>query len=142
MQKKQSIPAKRPAELGPRFGRHEQTVISHHQQHTVKTIFDPDVLQKYGEMVPDAPERVLKVFEQNSATERYMVENSLNAMRDDNRRRDWMAFAIIIGGIAASAFFAYLKVTWLSGAALVAIVFYAVIGYLQKSKPPPPPTKL
>lgn len=140
MQKKQTIPEKRAADQSPAFGQQDRTVIRHTQQ-TVQTIFDPDVLRRYKDMVPDAPERVLKVFELNSATERNMAENSLAALRADNLRRDWMAFAIIIGGMLASAFFAYLKINWLSGAALVAIVFYAVIGYLQKSKNVSPPGK-
>lgn len=140
MQKKATIPAKRTADQAPTFGQPERAVF-HHSQQTVQTIFDPDVLRRYKEMVPDAPERVLTVFELNSATERHMAENSLAAMRADNRRRDWMAFTIIIGGMMASAFFAYLRINWLSGAALVAIVFYAVIGYLQKNKNIPPSQK-
>lgn len=99
-------------------------------------------------MVPDAPNRVLAVFEQNSAAERRLREESLrqhqseidlqkyavNCQAVDNRRRDWMAFAIIIAGIVVSAVFAALGKEWLSGVTLVAIVAYAVIGYLQKNK--------
>ena len=106
--------------------------------HTASTIFDPDVLDRYSRLVPDAPERVLRVFEQNAETERVIVLKSLEYARQDNRRRDWMGFAIIIFGMATSGVLAYLQKPWLSGAALVAIVAYAVIGYLNKKKSPPP----
>lgn len=58
------------------------------------------------------------------------------AKKTDNRRRDWMAFGIIIAGLVASGAFAYLKTEWLSGVTLVAIIGYAVAGYLQKNKKP------
>jgi len=32
-------------------------------QQQVQTIFDPEVVRKYAELVPDAPERILAVFE-------------------------------------------------------------------------------
>ena len=131
MGKKPTIP---PARNSPerQFGQH----IVHHQQttQTVQTIFDPDVLRRYKELVPDAPERVLAVFELNSATERHMSEGALAAQRADNRRRDWLAFTVIIGGMTTSAVLAYLDRPWLSGGALAAIIAYAVVGYLQKPK--------
>ena len=121
-----------------------------HQQvtHHVTTIFDPDVLQKYAVMVPDAPNRVLAVFEQNSLSEIRLREESLQQNQSnidlqkyaidmqavDNKRRDWMAFSIIIAGMLTSAVFAALGKEWLSGATLAAIISYAVVGYLQKEK--------
>ena len=135
MAKKPTIPAPTNRQEH-QFGQQHQVV--HHQQttQTVQTIFDPDVLRRYREMVPDAPERVLAVFEKNSATERHLAEGALAAQRADNQRRDWMAFAIIIGGMVTSGAMAYLDKPWLSGGALVAITAYAVIGYLQKPKKP------
>lgn len=87
-------------------------------------------------MVPDAPERVLAVFEKNSETERQMMELALKAHRADNLRRDWMAFMIILVGMIVSALFAYLDKPWLSGTTLAAIIGYAVIGFLHKAKQP------
>ncbi|NMM21556.1 MAG: hypothetical protein HHJ15_16640 [Rhodoferax sp.] len=138
MRKKQTIPAQQRSDLGHPFGAQQQTVI-HHQQQTIQTIFDPDVLLKYKAMVPDAPERVLAVFEKNSETERRVIEIALESTRADNQRRDWMAFVIIIVGMIVSAVFAYLGKEWLSGGALVAIIAYAVLGYLQKNKKPTEP---
>lgn len=132
----------------PREQQGHSQVITHTQQ--VSTIFDPEVLRKYSQMVPDAPERVLAVFEKNSETERALQEASIAQHRSgsdiqakalsyqaaDNKRRDWMAFGIIIAGLVASGVFAYLKTEWLSGVTLVAIIGYAVAGYLQKNKKP------
>lgn len=139
MRKKQTIPAQQRADPRHPFGSQRQTVIHHQQTQTVQTIFDPDVLLKYKAMIPDAPERVLAVFEKNSATERLVVEQALSAQRSDNLRRDWMAFGIIIVGMVVSAVFAYLGKEWLSGGTLVAIIAYAVMGYLLKTKKQPGP---
>lgn len=137
MRKKQTIPTQQRADLGHPFRPNQHTVVHHQQTQTVQTIFDPDVLLKYKAMVPDAPERVLAVFEKNSAAERAVVEQALAAQRADNMRRDWMAFGIIIAGMAVSAVFAFLGKEWLSGGTLVAIISYAVMGYLLKSKKTP-----
>ena len=50
-----------------------------------------------------------------------------------------MAFGIIIVGMVVSAVFAYLGKEWLSGGTLVAIIAYAVMGYLLKTKKQPGP---
>lgn len=110
-----------------------QIQFQHHQQ--VRTIFDPEVLRQYSEMVPDAPERVLRVFELNSETERSTRTTALDAQIKDNRRRDWMAFGIIFGGMVTSAILAAIGTVWLSGATLVGIAAYSVIGFLQKRGP-------
>lgn len=109
------------------------------RQEQVTTIFEPEVLRKYQAMVPDAPERVLRVFEQNAATEREIRTIALKAQVADNRRRDWMAFGIIFGGLAVSAIFAWLDKPWHSGATLVAIAAYSTWGFLIKRGKAPPP---
>lgn len=125
----------------PQFQQLQQIV---HQQ--VTTIFDPEVLRKYKELVPDAPERVLAVFEKNSDSERKLRDaladqqrgmteiqaRALELQGNDNRRRDWMALAVIFFGMALSAFFAYMQLPWFSGGTLVAIIGYAVMGFLKK----------
>jgi len=92
------------------------------------------VLERYSRLVPDAPERVLRQFELNAESERALMAGTLQAKRQDNRRRDWMAFAIIVTGLLVSAAMAYAGAPWLSGATLAAILGYAVLGYL-KPKP-------
>lgn len=137
LKKKPTIPAPQPNVLDPQ----PQGRIIHHQQtvQTVRTIFDPDVLERYRAMVPDAPERVLRQFELNAEAERTMLTGGLEAQKADNRRRDWIAFAIVIGGLLLAALTGWLGIPWLSGASLVAIVAYALLGYLSKPKAPKPP---
>lgn len=114
--------------------------VQHTQQ--VRTIFDPDVLRQYQTMVPDAPERVLRVFEQNAATERSVRDRALTAQVADNRRRDWMAFLIIMGGLIAAVAFAWLGKPGLSGSTLLGLAGYAAWGFLvRKGKPPSNPAK-
>ena len=135
--KKKTIPAAPPPEAPTgTFGVHQKTVITRHQ--TASTIFDPAVLEHYARLVPDAPERVLRVFEQNSEVERQIARQGFEAARADNRRRDWMGFAIIMTGLLVSALFGYIGRFWLSGGTLIAIIAYGVIGYLYKPKAPPP----
>jgi uncharacterized membrane protein len=138
----ETTPANHDPETDPsHFGNEVHRIVVHQQEVRHSTIFDPAVLERYSRMVPDAPERILKVFEQNSELEREMAREALKAARDDNQRRDWMGFVIIMGGMATSAVLAYLDKPWLSGGALVAIIAYAVIGFLGKKGVPPPPAK-
>ena len=102
-----------------------------HQSVQHKTIFDPEVIEHYSRLIDNAPERILTVFEKNAETERNLQLDSLKSQIADNKRRDWMAFAIIICGMAASAFLAWIDKPYLSGTALATIIGYAVIGFLK-----------
>lgn len=102
-----------------------------HQSVEHKTIFDPEVIEHYSRLIDNAPERILTVFEKNAEAERNLQLDSLKSQIADNKRRDWMAFAIIICGMAASAFLAWIDKPYLSGTALATIIGYAVIGFLK-----------
>ena len=102
-----------------------------HQSVQHKTIFDPEIIEHYSRLIDNAPERILTVFEKNAEAERNLQLDSLKSQIADNRRRDWMAFAIIICGMAASAFLAWIDKPYLSGTALATIIGYAVIGFLK-----------
>lgn len=111
------------------------------QVQQVQTIFDPEVVRKYSEMVPDAPQRILTVLENNNAAEikfREMQAESVNAANSfqaqDNSRRDWMAFIIIIFAILLSALFSYQGHIWLTGFTLTGLAGIVVNGYLIKHK--------
>ena len=117
-------------------------------QQQVQTIFDPEVVRKYAELVPDAPERILAVFEKNAEAERNLRQAQLDANKEinqfqhsDNRRRDWMAFIIILSAIGASALFAFVGLEWLSGATLLGLAAWVVKGYLMKEKNKPTSTQ-
>jgi hypothetical protein len=59
-------------------------------------------------MVPDAPERILKVFEQDSEHVRTVQAKALDAQISKDRRGQWMAFFVIIGGMSLTGWIAYL----------------------------------
>jgi uncharacterized membrane protein len=125
----------------------QQTQIQVAQQ--VTTIFDPEVLRKYSLMVPDAPERVLAVFEKNSESERnirdamaeqqrHMAEiqgRALDFQARDNRRRDWMAYSILFIGIVATIAFTFADKNGAAIGAFVSVIAYAVGGFLYRSYP-------
>ena len=135
--KKSKIPSK-PA-VRPANGLQQSVTFA--QQTNVTTTSDPSVVSKYAELVPDAPERILKQFEENSRIERelkllsFESQNSANALLfRDNRRRDWMAYSIIILLLIASAVFGYLQMEFLSGTSFVAVAAYVVAGFIAKRK--------
>ncbi len=113
----------------------------HFQQH-VQTIFDPEVIRKYGEIMPGAPERILVILEKNNETERVLREKQADSeievnrlQAKDNQRRDWMAYSIVAGGFLISAYFAYLGLIWLTGGTLSAIAVAVVNGFLNHKMP-------
>ena len=97
------------------------------------------MVKKYGELVSDAPERILSVFEKNSECERGLrtkqADSVLQAnqfLANDNQRRDWMAFVLILVAFALAGFFAYIGWVWFTAGTLVGIVGVIVKGYLDK----------
>jgi uncharacterized membrane protein len=123
--------------------RNRQPVTNHQNQQHVdivhqsvehKTIFDPDVIEHYSRLMPDAPRRILAVFEKNAESERLIRESTLKHQASDNRRRDWMAFLIIVLGFSATVFLAWIDKPYLSGTTLAAIIGYSVIGFLRNKR--------
>ena len=68
----------------------------------------PNLLREYGNIVPDAPERILRVFEEDSAHTRKMQEKALEAEISRDTRAQWMAWSIMAASFALTAFLAYL----------------------------------
>lgn len=64
----------------------------------------PEVFQKYGDVIPDAPERILKVFEKDSQHTRDMQKAALDAETKRDLRAQWMAFTIMLAAIGLTAF--------------------------------------
>lgn len=131
---------KAPAQQNQYSGNHKYVRLQQVQH--VQTIFDPEIVRKYGEIVPGAPERILAILEKNNATERTLREmqakseievNRLQA--NDNQRRDWMAFLLVSAGLIISAFFAYLELIWLTASTLGAIAIAAIQGFLNYKRP-------
>jgi uncharacterized membrane protein len=94
----------------------------------------PDIFKKYGEVVPDAPERILRVFEEDSKHSREIQAKALEAQKCDNRRVHWMAWSLIAGGYVMSVVFAMMNKDWLSGIVLTTTIVGTVTGFLQSRK--------
>ena len=92
----------------------------------------PDIFRKYGEVIPDAPERILRVFEADSQHVREITMSALVAQRADNKRIHWMAFGLIAGGYAMSGLFAYFNKDVLAGIVLSTTIVGTVVGFLQQ----------
>lgn len=74
----------------------------------------PEVFRQYGEVLPDAPERILRVFEEDSKHVREITMAALNAQRTDNQRAHWMAWSLIFSGLFLTGFLAYIDKQWLA----------------------------
>ena len=62
----------------------------------------PKVFGKYAEVIPDAPERILRVFEQDSQHTRDMQMTALAGDISRDGRAQWMAFAIMIAALGVT----------------------------------------
>ncbi|WP_157778818.1 DUF2335 domain-containing protein [Massilia violaceinigra] len=78
----------------------------------------PEILRQYGEVIADAPERILKILEADSAHIRELQQNIFNAKKDDKRRIRWMAYSLTAGGYGMSALFAWMSRDVLAGIVL------------------------
>ncbi|MDR1934574.1 MAG: DUF2335 domain-containing protein, partial [Candidatus Accumulibacter sp.] len=85
----------------------QATLAIHRQQETFSgPIPHPEILKKYAEIVPDAPERILAVFEKDSEHLRVIEREALRAEVHETRLRNWMAFGLagfsLVAGTAAA----------------------------------------
>ena len=90
----------------------------------------PEIMQRYKDIDPSMPERIMKQFEYDAEHVREQEKAALEAEIADTRRSQWMAFAIaafllaivlaalLLGnmtfaGISGLAFFAYIAISFL-----------------------------
>ncbi|WP_273483568.1 DUF2335 domain-containing protein [Desulforamulus ruminis] len=64
----------------------------------------PEVFRRYGEVVSDAPERILRVFELESEHTRNMQRICLEAEIARDKRAQWMAFAVMSAALGVTIF--------------------------------------
>jgi uncharacterized membrane protein len=103
----------------PQNAQSQQLVAQTYQQ--TRTVFDPEIVHQYSLMVPDAPERILTILEENNKVER---ESRMLPFKE-NKRRDWMGYSIVVLTLIASGFFSYIKQPIFSGGLI--IIFIAVV---------------
>lgn len=63
----------------------------------------PEVFRQYGQVIQDAPERILKVFELDSQHTREMQADALKAETSRDSRAQWMAFIIMLASLGLTA---------------------------------------
>ena len=98
----------------------------------------PDLLRQFGEIVPNGPERIFKVFEAESEHAREMQKLSLQADVERDRRAQWMSFAIMLTSLGVVAFAIYCGSTIVAGIAgifsALAVLFLALRVLFPKRK--------
>ncbi len=104
------------------------------QSHFAGPIPHPEIFKLYGEIVPDAPERILTVFERDSQAARDLPIKAIEAQREDNRRAHWMAWSLVISAFGLSIVFALMDKDWLSGVVLGTTLVGIITGFLQSNK--------
>jgi uncharacterized membrane protein len=92
----------------------------------------PDIFRKYGEVIPDAPERILRVFEEDSRHVREIGKTALDAAKGDNRRSHWMAFVLIALGLILTGWLAYLGRDVLAGIVATGTLTGTIAGFLTQ----------
>lgn len=94
----------------------------------------PEIFRQYGEIIPNAPERILKVFEEDSKHVRDIEMGALNAQKADNKRIHWMAWSLVMTGFILSAVFAYMNKDLLAGAILTTTIGAIAYSFLNGEK--------
>jgi uncharacterized membrane protein len=94
----------------------------------------PDIFKKYGEIIPDAPERILRVFEEDSAHSRAVGKAALEAQVADNRRLHWMAYSLVLLCFVLAGVLAMNDKDLLAGIILGTTLIGIVTGFLQSHK--------
>lgn len=88
----------------------------------------PEIFRQYAEIIPDAPERILAVFEHDSKHIRDIEMIALNAQKSDNKRVHYMAWSLVMTGFIMSGIFA-----WLDKDALSLVTLGTTIGAILYS---------
>ena len=107
---------------------------NHQRQLKVETsrfegpIPSPEIFKQYAEIIPDAPERILAVFEQDSKHVRDIEMSALNAQKGDNKRVHYMAWSLVMTGFIMSGVFA-----WIDKDALAMVTLGTTIGAILYS---------
>lgn len=87
---------------------------------------------RYGEVIPDAPERILKVFEEDSKHVRELQSAALSGEISLDRRGQWMAFSTLLGILIIVVYALYLGNVTFAGIASLAFLGMAASGFLKK----------
>lgn len=96
----------------------------------------PETLRQYGEIISDAPERILQILEADSAHLRERQRNIIDAKRKDIQRIHWMAYSFIAGGYGMALLFAVMNKDVLAGIVLTTTIIGTVTGFMKQRHDP------
>lgn len=92
----------------------------------------PEVLQQYGDIVSDAPERILRMAEHNGQYLRELGMQALTSERRERRLGQWLGFSIGIAALGTASFCAWqgqgIAAAIIGGATLASLVTVFVTG--------------
>lgn len=112
---------------------HREVLMSAVVQHQ-GPLPSPAIFKGYAEVVPDAPERILRQFEANSAHSRDFQMAALKAQMADNRRTHWMAFGLVALCMVMATIFGILGQPWLAAVFIGAPLLGAATQFLKRQK--------
>ena len=93
----------------------------------------PKDFKKYGDVVSDAPERILTMAE-TQLTHRVECENKIIASRiKESKTGQWMGFILALIFIAVAAFLGYKGHDWVAVTIIVSLVSIAIVFVLKKN---------
>ena len=94
----------------------------------------PAMLLQYGQIIENAPERIMKVFEENAAHVREMEKAALVAEASSDKRAQWMAFAVLMSVLALVAYALYSGNVFFVGVSAVGVIVTAAAVIYGKRK--------
>lgn len=92
----------------------------------------PDIMRQYGAVIADAPERILKILEADSAHLRERQLNIINAKMNDIQRVHWMSYSFIAGGYGMALIFAMMNKDVLAGIVLTTTIIGTVTSFMKQ----------
>jgi len=107
-----------------------QMITSFQQQVVVTSLFDPTLVKKYSEMVPDAPERMLKIFEKNNEISREVQKHDYI----QSLRRDWMGYSLALIVLLAFIFFVYIGKNGFAIGSFLGFIGMVIASFVQHKK--------
>lgn len=93
----------------------------------------PEDFKAYGEVIANAPERILAMTEKQVSHRIQTEANIVNGGLTESRRGQWMGYSIVIVLIAMSALLAVLGHDWVAGGMLTAAIALAVVFVLRQN---------
>ena len=98
----------------------------------------PVHLKQFGEVLVDAPERLLRQYEMNSELNRQAAIRALEADIKHQARAHWLAFTLVVLGLIAALTAGIFGLTYLS-CVIAGVLLVGVLGnYLKPSLRQPP----